>query len=102
MPARTPEERALIARIANAERLARTDNYADLTASARKGLDAKFERDAIALNPSLSGSNLKRAATALHRAHMLRMSLKAAQSRRRTRTPDSPAGSPEHAPVEAR
>jgi hypothetical protein len=85
MPARTPEDRALIARIANATRLGKTADRADLTAAARKGLHAKFEREALAANPNLSGDDLARCISELHRAHMFRMTLKAAQGRRKAR-----------------
>lgn len=85
MPSRIPEERALIARIASATRLAKTADLSDLTVAARKGLHLKFEREALAANPNLSPDELARCVTELHRAHMLRMTLKASQSRRKVR-----------------
>jgi hypothetical protein len=85
VPARTPEERALVARIANASRLGKTADPADLTVAARKGLHAKFEREALAANPNLTGAELARCVSELHRAHMFRMTLKAAQGRRKAR-----------------
>ncbi|MDP9092272.1 MAG: hypothetical protein M3N95_04850 [Actinomycetota bacterium] len=83
MPARTPEERALIARIANATRLAKTPDRRSLTANARNGLRAKFEREALAACPNAAGDELERRIDDLQRAHMLRMSLKARQNRRK-------------------
>jgi hypothetical protein len=83
MPARTPEERVLIARIANATRLALTPDHRTLTANARRGLRAKFEREALAACPNATGAELERRVDDLQRAHMLRMSLKAKQSRRK-------------------
>lgn len=85
MPARSPEERALISRLASRTRLAKTSDWADLTVSARNGLRLKFEREALDANPGLTPEQLERSVTELHRAHMLRMSLKAAQARRRVR-----------------
>ena len=85
MPARTPEERALIARIANATRLAKTPDRAELTANARLGLFAKFERTARENAPAATPDVIARMAQDEMRAHMLRMSLKAAQGRRRAR-----------------
>lgn len=82
MPARSPEERALIARIANATRLAKSPDHAALTAGARKGLRAKFEREALEACPGLTGAELERRITDLQRAHMLRMTLAAKRSRR--------------------
>lgn len=84
MPAGTPEERALIARIANAERWGRTEDRTAATAPARSGLRAKFEREADP-DGTLSPAERARRADSLMRAHMLRMSLAAKQGRRRAR-----------------
>lgn len=85
MPARTPEERALVARIANASRLAKYSDHSVLTERARSARRAQFEAQALAANPSLTGPGLAEAADHLMHAHMLRMSLKAKQSRRRAK-----------------
>lgn len=85
MPARSPEERALIARIANATRLATTIDRRDLTANARGARRAQFEARALEACPGLTGDELARRADDLQRAHMLRMSLKARQARRKIR-----------------
>lgn len=83
MPARSPEDRALIARIANTTRLAKTPDRAVLTQKARAERRAQFERQALGDNPTLTGQALARAADEYQRAHMLRMTLKAKQARRR-------------------
>ena len=81
MPARSVEERVMIARIAAAERWGRTRDRSLATAPARAGLRAKFEREA---NPdgTLTADEVARRADHLMAAHMLRMSRKAAQARR--------------------
>lgn len=71
--------------MANASRLGKTADYRVLTDKARKGLRAKFEREALEANPNLSPKELASRADELHRAHMFRMTLKATQSRRRAR-----------------
>lgn len=82
MPARSSDERALIARIAAAERWGKTSDRSEATAPARAGLRAKFERQA---DPEgiLPADERGRRADSLMRAHMLRMSLRAKVSRRR-------------------
>lgn len=86
MPARTHEERVLIARIAAADRWGHTPDRAAATQPARAGLRAKFAREVLATSPHASAEELARRTDDLMRAHMLRMSLKAAQSRRRDRS----------------
>jgi hypothetical protein len=78
----TPEDRALRARIAAAERWGRTVDRCAATAPARRGMRAKFEREA---DPDgvLAADERARRADQLHYAHMLRMSRAAAQARRR-------------------
>lgn len=85
MPARSPEERALIARIAAGERWGRTADRVAATEKMRAGRRAQFERRALEACPGLTGDELARHADDLQRAHMLRMSLKARQSRRKAR-----------------
>jgi hypothetical protein len=85
MPARSPEDRALIARIANTTRLAKTPDRSTLTEKARTARRAQFEQQALADNPNLTGAALARAADEYQRAHMLRMTLKARQARRQVR-----------------
>jgi hypothetical protein len=84
-PARTPEERVLIARIGSAYQKAKHPDHAALTANARAGLRARFEREARELAPDASPEQIARAADDLQRAHMLRMTLRAKQARRRAR-----------------
>lgn len=91
MPARSPEERALIARIAAGERWGRTADRVAATETMRAGRRAQFERQALQACPGLTGDELARRADDLQRAHMLRMSLKARQARRRIRENTSAA-----------
>ena len=84
-PARTPEERVLIARIGSAYQKAKHPDHVALTANARAGLRARFERDARELAPDASPEQIARAADDLQRAHMLRMTLRAKQARRKAR-----------------
>lgn len=74
-------DRALIARIAAAERWGRTVDRQAATAPARRGLRARFEREA---DPDgvLSDDERTRRGDDLMRAHMLRMSLAAKKARR--------------------
>lgn len=84
MAARTPEERSLLAQVAAAERWGRTDDRTAATAPARAGLRAKFARE-IDPDGTLPSDELERRIDHLMRAHMLRMSHKAAASRRKAR-----------------
>ena len=81
MPARSSEDRILIAQIAAAERWGRTADRTAATAPARAGLRAKFARE-IDPTGSLPGDELERRVDSLMRAHMLRMSRAAAAARR--------------------
>jgi len=76
------DDRVLIARIAAAERWGRTTDRTAATEPARRGLRAKFEREAD-LDGTLSPQERTRRADQLMQAHMLRMSRAAAQARRR-------------------
>jgi hypothetical protein len=84
MPAHNRDERVLVARIAAAERWGRTADRVAATAPARAGLRARFEREADPGGTMLPEDRAIRA-DALMRAHMARMSLRAAQARRKTR-----------------
>ncbi|TDO52616.1 hypothetical protein EV643_102455 [Kribbella sp. VKM Ac-2527] len=84
MPARTPEERSLVARIASAERWGRTPDRTAATAPARAGLRAKFARE-VDPDGTLDPAEVDRRVDQLHRAHMLRMTLKAKAARRQAR-----------------
>ena len=74
-------DRSVIARIAAAERWARTSDRAAATEPARRGLRARFEREA---DPDgvLDASERARRGHALMTAHMLRMARASAQARR--------------------
>lgn len=71
-----------MARIAAAERWGRTDDRTAATEPARRGLRAKFEREADPDGTLLPHERARRA-DQLMQAHMLRMSRAAAQARRR-------------------
>ncbi len=84
MASRTPEERALVAQIAAAERWGRTADRSAATAPARAGLRAKFARE-VDPDGTLPADELERRVDHLMRAHMLRMTHKAAAARRKAR-----------------
>lgn len=96
MPAKTPEERALSARIAAAERWGRTPDRSAATSPARAGLHAKFEREA---DPGgiLTPDERARRVDSLARAHMLRMTLAAKRARRLAREAAQAADAAERA-----
>jgi hypothetical protein len=93
MPARTPEQRALAAQIAAAERWGRTNDRSAATAPARAGLRAKFARE-IDPEGRLDAAELERRVDSLMKAHMLRMSLAAVKARQAKR---KPGGAPDAA-----
>lgn len=74
------DHRVLAAQIAAAERWGRTADRTAATAPARAGLRAKFARE-VDPEGRLSPAEVERRVDSLMRAHMLRMSLKARQSR---------------------
>ncbi|CCH89088.1 protein of unknown function [Modestobacter italicus] len=78
---RTCSDRAVIARIASAERWARTGDRSAATRPARQGLRARFEREA---DPDgvLDEAERARRADALMTAHMLRLARASARARR--------------------
>jgi hypothetical protein len=84
MPATHPDERVLVAKIAAAERWGRTRDRTAATAPARAGLRSKYQRE-VDPDGTLPTEEVTRRVDALMHAHMLRMSLKAAQGRRRAR-----------------
>jgi hypothetical protein len=75
------QDRAVIARIAAAERWARSHDRTAATEPARRGLRAKFEREA---DPDglLAPAEHTRRADALMTAHMLRLARASAEARR--------------------
>ena len=83
--ARNPD-RVLIARIAAAERWALTADRVAATEPARRGLRARFEREA---DPDgvLNIAERARRADALFAAHMLRLARASARARRARRVP---------------
>jgi hypothetical protein len=74
-------DRAVIARIAAAERWGRTADRSAATEPARRGLRAKFEREADP-EGALDAAERTRRADALMTAHMLRLARASAQARR--------------------
>lgn len=97
MPARDPRERALISRIAAGERWGRVtkEGRAEATSAARNALRAKFEREADP-DGTLPLDERTRRADHLMRAHMQRMSLRAAQARRKAKEYIEQADAAEH------
>jgi hypothetical protein len=73
-------DRAVIARIASAERWARTSDRTAATEPARRGLRAKFEREADP-EGTLDPAERVRRADALLTAHMLRLARASAKAR---------------------
>ena len=80
MPAKTAEDRSVIAQIAAAERWGRTADRTAATAPARAGLRAKFARE-VDPDGTLPPDELERRVDHLVRAHMLRMSRAAKAAR---------------------
>jgi hypothetical protein len=73
-------DRAVIARIAAAERWARTSDRGAATEPARRGLRAKFEREADP-DGTLDPAERARRADTLMTAHMLRLARASAKAR---------------------
>jgi hypothetical protein len=82
MPSDSPEDRAMISRIASLRRWALTNDRRSATAPARRGLREKFA-DEIDPARALPTAERERRVDQLLRAHMLQMSRKAAQARSR-------------------
>jgi hypothetical protein len=85
LAARTPEERALVARIATAEKWARCPDRSAATAPARAGRRAKWATEITAQLGELPPDELERRVDDKQRAAMLRMTLAAKQARRKAR-----------------
>ena len=85
MTAKSPEDRALIARIAAATRWAGEPDRVAATERARSARREQFERQAREACPGLTDVEYARRAGDLMRAHMLRMTLRAQQARRKAR-----------------
>jgi hypothetical protein len=84
-PARTPEERALVARIATAEKWARCPDRSAATAPARAGRRAKWAAEITAALGELPPDELERRIDDKQRAAMLRMTLASKVARRKAR-----------------
>jgi len=99
MPA-TPSERSLLASLASHESWARTEDRVARTAAARAAALSRFEREA---DPDgvLTSAERQRRAEHLHKAHMTRLSLKAATSRRKAREARAAADALEQQAYEA-
>ncbi len=78
---RRARDRAVIARIAAVERWARTPDRTAATEPARRGLRARFEREADP-DGTLNAAERARRADALMTAHMLRLAHASAKARR--------------------
>lgn len=83
MPARTPESRALVARIAANERWAREADRNAATAKARRALEDRFDAEvpASVTDPALRARMRENA----RQAYYNRLSLRAAQARTKSR-----------------
>ena len=90
MPAKSPADRVLVARIAAHERWANTADRAAATAPGRKAALARFER---LVDPTGTLDPAERARRAEHarKAHFTRLALKSAQARRARKTTDDSA-----------
>jgi uncharacterized protein YfaS (alpha-2-macroglobulin family) len=84
-PARTPEERALVARIAAAEKWANTADRFAATAPARAGRRAKWAAEITAQLGELPPDELERRIDDKQRAAMLRMTLASKVARRKAK-----------------
>ena len=85
MPARTPEERVLVARIASAARWDAVKDRDQATQPMRDARRAKLADEIIADLGELPPDELDRHIDYRIRQHMLRMSLRSSKSRRRAR-----------------
>jgi hypothetical protein len=83
---RSPEQRALAARIAAHEKWARTPDRARATAPARDALMAKFERE-VDPDGVLSPPERARCAESARKAYFARLAYKSAQARSKGRKP---------------
>lgn len=59
----------------------------EIAARARRGLEARFEREALAIDPCLSGNRLARKVDLIRRAHMQKMAAASVRSRRKRTAP---------------
>lgn len=82
MPARTPEDRSRIAKLAANTRWSRSSQAARAVNAARgqAGLRARFERE-VDPNGELDPAERSRRATAAHKAHMARLALASSKAR---------------------
>jgi hypothetical protein len=85
MPARTPEERALVAQIAATARWDAVKDRNEATQPMRDARRAKLADEITAQLGELPPDELERHIDYRIRQHMLRMTLKSSQSRRRAR-----------------
>lgn len=81
MPARNPSERALIARIAAAERWAHAADRAKATDPARRAFADRFDRE-VDPDGTLDPTERARRAASAKTAYFSRLALKSAQARR--------------------
>jgi hypothetical protein len=85
MPARTPQERVLVAEIAAAARWDAVKDRTEATQTMRDARRAKLADEIISELGELPADELERHIDYRIRQHMLRMALKSSQSRRRAR-----------------
>lgn len=82
MPSRSPQERALAARIASHASWAQTKDASARTAPARTAALARFERE-VDPDGTLPPAERARRAEHARKAYFLRLALKSAQARRK-------------------
>lgn len=95
MPAKSPTERALVARAAAYDRWAATDDRAAATAPGRKAALERFERQ-VDPDGSLDPAERARRAAYARKAYFTKLALKSAQSRRRAAAATADAEAAEH------
>ena len=82
MPTPSPAERTIRAQIAAHERWAKTPDRSAATAPARRGLEAKFERE-VDPDGRLSPAERAKRVENARKAYYARLALKSAEARRR-------------------
>ncbi len=82
MSARSPEDRALIARIAAHDSWAKTADRSARTSNARAAFADRFERE-VDPDGALPPAERARRAEHARKSHFLRLALKSAQARRK-------------------
>ena len=80
----SPDKRRLAARIAGLT-LHAYGSSDEIAARARKGLETRFEREALEVDPTLTGQTLERKVEQIKRLYFTRLAQRSAQARARRR-----------------